>query len=356
MRRRQRFRQHHDSALDYPSLTLTLEARVKERLTGAIIVVALLVLLVPELLTGPEVRQTAKPAGADGAQFRSYTIDLKDAANGQPPPPTAPAAAVSEQPVGEATPEAESASPPVAEVSPPVDDAARVQGKPMGSGADVSAAAPDAADAATGAAAKPAESGKSGESAKSVGTPSAEDDRPRSAFGPNARPQPESRANAAKAEGAKSAAAASTDASKAAAAKAEAQRAEAAKAEAARAAAAKADAAKAEATRLAAAKAESAKQVASRADASNGASPKAAGSKGWAVQLGVFGSRDNAERLAKQVKGDGFPVLVNESSGKDGKKLYWVRVGPERDQSAATALSTKLKAAGHRDARVVAYP
>ena len=56
------------------------------------------------------------------------------------------------------------------------------------------------------------------------------------------------------------------------------------------------------------------------------------------------------------MKGGGFPVLVNESSGKDGKKLYWVRVGPEAEQSAANALSAKLKAAGHRDARVVAYP
>jgi cell division septation protein DedD len=83
---------------------------------------------------------------------------------------------------------------------------------------------------------------------------------------------------------------------------------------------------------------------------------KPAGSKGWAVQLGVFGSRDNAERLAKQVKGSGFPVLLNETSGKDGKKLYWVRVGPEADPAAAAALSAKLKAAGHRDTRVVAYP
>lgn len=306
---------------------------MKERLTGAIILVALLVLLVPELLTGPEVRQPTKAAGADGAQLRSYTIDLKDAANGQPPPPTAPATAVSEDPVGEATADAESATPPVAEVAPPVDEATRAQGKPMGSGADASAAAPPDAS-------KPIEASKSAEPATAAGSarsveppPSSADDRPRSAFGPNARPQPGS---ANKPDAAGSAAA------KGAAAKADAQKAEAAKADATRAAAAKAEAA-----RLAAAKSDSAKPP---------PTAKPSASKGYAVQLGVFGSRDNAERLAKQVKGSGFPVLLNETSGKDGKKLYWVRVGPEPDQAAATALSTRLKAAGHKDARVVAYP
>jgi cell division septation protein DedD len=285
---------------------------VKERLTGAIIVVALLVLLVPELLTGPESRQPANPAGADGAQLRSYTIDLQSDASGQPPPPTAPATAVSEEPVGEATPEAEAASPPVANVSPPVDEATRAQGQPMGSGADSSAAASDE----PASAAAPAESPKSAP----VSPPSPQDERPRSAFGPNARPQPE----------------------KPVTAKAESPKPESAKPESAKPESPKPSLpGKPEPTRVAAAKPEPA---------------KAAGSKGWAVQLGVFGSRDNAERLAKQVKGSGFPVLLNETSGKDGKKLYWVRVGPEGDPAAAAALATKLKAAGHRDTRVVAYP
>jgi len=90
---------------------------VKERLTGAIILVAVLVLLVPELLTGPESYTPAKPAGAEGAQLRSYTIDLQeDAANRQLSPPTSAA----EQPASGATPEPEAESPPVANVSPPV--------------------------------------------------------------------------------------------------------------------------------------------------------------------------------------------------------------------------------------------
>jgi DedD protein len=72
------------------------------------------------------------------------------------------------------------------------------------------------------------------------------------------------------------------------------------------------------------------------------------------VQLGVFASRDNAERLAKQVKGSGYPVVVNEVSGS-GKKLYRVRVGPEADRGAAVALGAKLRAAGHAGS-VVPYP
>jgi DedD protein len=56
---------------------------VKERLTGAIILVALMVLLVPELLTGP-LRSAPRaaalsPAGSE-APLRSYTIELADEA------------------------------------------------------------------------------------------------------------------------------------------------------------------------------------------------------------------------------------------------------------------------------------
>jgi DedD protein len=59
---------------------------VKERLTGAIILVALIVLLVPELLTGP-VRSAPRPAvvaaaSAEEPPLRSYTIHLADDGHG----------------------------------------------------------------------------------------------------------------------------------------------------------------------------------------------------------------------------------------------------------------------------------
>ena len=57
---------------------------MKERLTGAIILVALIVLLVPEVLTGPirSAPHTAAvtPSG-EGAPLRSYTINLSDEAH-----------------------------------------------------------------------------------------------------------------------------------------------------------------------------------------------------------------------------------------------------------------------------------
>jgi len=56
---------------------------VKERLTGAIILVALIVLLVPELLTGPvgsATRSQAVASSIDGPPLRSYTIKLADEA------------------------------------------------------------------------------------------------------------------------------------------------------------------------------------------------------------------------------------------------------------------------------------
>ena len=52
-----------------------MDSRAKQRLTGAVILVALVVLLVPELLTGP---REAHPPADDGSEagLRQYTIDL----------------------------------------------------------------------------------------------------------------------------------------------------------------------------------------------------------------------------------------------------------------------------------------
>jgi DedD protein len=53
-----------------------LEQQAKERLTGGVILVVLLVLLVPELLTGPRPVLPPVPARPDQAPMRSYTMDL----------------------------------------------------------------------------------------------------------------------------------------------------------------------------------------------------------------------------------------------------------------------------------------
>jgi DedD protein len=53
-----------------------LEQQVKERLTGAGILVVVLVLLVPELLTGPPRVPALSSAQPDQAPMRSYTMEL----------------------------------------------------------------------------------------------------------------------------------------------------------------------------------------------------------------------------------------------------------------------------------------
>jgi cell division septation protein DedD len=257
---------------------------VKERLTGAIILVALLVLLVPELLTGPSPSSQAKSVGAEEGPLRSYTIDLADEALRRPgavtPAATAPTV-VTDEPVEQASPEPEIRS--GAETASP---AAEGTGESAGSEAsrllaeETAPAAGASASNEVSSSAKPegpsaevapAESARPNAASAARAAP----EQPRSAFGPNAVTRPQ-----------------------------------------------------APATRV----------------ASSGPA------KGWAVQLGVFASRENAERLAKQVKGKGYPVVVNETSGS--KRLYRVRVGPEPDRAAAVALGTKLRAAGYAGAVV----
>ena len=54
-----------------------METHVKERLTGALILVALLVVVVPEMLSGPAPRETgAAVTDADGPPLRTYSMDL----------------------------------------------------------------------------------------------------------------------------------------------------------------------------------------------------------------------------------------------------------------------------------------
>lgn len=198
-----------------------VDARVKERLTGAVILVALLVLLVPELLSGPGTAAgTTNPSSADGQQMRSYTIDLAD----------------------DTVARRSAAASPLAPAPTPV--------VPLPSAASPANAAP--ADVPVVADAHP----------EAAPTPSVPPPRA-------ATPPPESRATSTRASGG-----------------------------------------------------------------------------GWAVQVGSFASRENAERLARELKGKGFESHVSESSGSSGKRLWRVRVGPEPDRASAAALGARLRSTG----------
>jgi DedD protein len=66
----------------------------------------------------------------------------------------------------------------------------------------------------------------------------------------------------------------------------------------------------------------------------------------WAVQLGSFASRANADNLSRQLKGQGFSVYVL-SGGSGASVRYRVRVGPLADRDSAERTAAKLKSIGH---------
>ena len=72
------------------------------------------------------------------------------------------------------------------------------------------------------------------------------------------------------------------------------------------------------------------------------------------MQLGVFASRENAERLALEVRVKGFKVVVSPVTN-GARKLYRVRVGPTPDREAALELQGRLKALGRPVGTVVPY-
>ncbi len=211
-----------------------MDSRAKQRLTGAVILVALMVLLVPELLTGPRVDDAQS---ADDEGLRRYTIDLEAPATRAAPtqPPSDQTVAL---PVAAAPSAAPAAQAPVASPST----------------APSSTAAPSTAARSTSAA-----------STSAAPVPS-----PAQTASPTispASPRPQTTAPPVR--------------------------------------------------------------------------PASVEAGSFAVQLGSFGSRDNAERLVRDMKAKGFAAFVApiKSGSRD---LYRVRVGPARDRAAAEALAAQL--------------
>jgi DedD protein len=79
-----------------------------------------------------------------------------------------------------------------------------------------------------------------------------------------------------------------------------------------------------------------------------------AAQSGWAVQIGSFGAKPTADRVATDLKRAGFASFVAAFEAR-GQTLYRVRVGPVRDRAAAEALLQKLKSQ-HPSAAIVASP
>jgi DedD protein len=66
----------------------------------------------------------------------------------------------------------------------------------------------------------------------------------------------------------------------------------------------------------------------------------------WWLQVGIFSSRDNAERLARKLQASGFTVDIGRYQA-GGKEMFRVRAGPVRDRAEALALQGRLAASGN---------
>ncbi len=85
------------------------------------------------------------------------------------------------------------------------------------------------------------------------------------------------------------------------------------------------------------------------------ASSVSAGSDGmWAVQLGSFSNRDNAERLAANLRESGYAAFLSKLDTSRGE-LHRVRIGPQKDRGSAEGVAASLASAGHKG-QVVTHP
>lgn len=74
----------------------------------------------------------------------------------------------------------------------------------------------------------------------------------------------------------------------------------------------------------------------------------------WAVQLGSFGNQQNAERLAAELRKQGFAAFLSKLMTSSGE-LHRVRVGPQKDRESAEAMAQRLQSAGHKG-QVIPHP
>ena len=74
----------------------------------------------------------------------------------------------------------------------------------------------------------------------------------------------------------------------------------------------------------------------------------------WAVQLGSFSDKSNAEKLAASLRKQGYAAFLSQLTTPSGP-LHRVRIGPQKDRDGADAMAARLKKAGH-DGQVVPHP
>jgi DedD protein len=74
----------------------------------------------------------------------------------------------------------------------------------------------------------------------------------------------------------------------------------------------------------------------------------------WAVQLGSFSDQKNADRLAADLRKQGFAAFLITLQTDSGE-LHRVRIGPQKDRASADAMAERLGKAGH-PGKVLPHP
>jgi len=74
----------------------------------------------------------------------------------------------------------------------------------------------------------------------------------------------------------------------------------------------------------------------------------------WAVQLGSFSSKENAEKLAADLRKQGYAAFLSQLATDTGP-LHRVRIGPQKDRESAEAMANRLSKVGHKG-QVVPHP
>jgi DedD protein len=74
----------------------------------------------------------------------------------------------------------------------------------------------------------------------------------------------------------------------------------------------------------------------------------------WAVQLGSFSNKENAEKLAANLRKQGYAAFLSQLATDSGQ-LHRVRIGPQKDRQSAEAMAARLLKVGHKG-QVVPHP
>ena len=82
--------------------------------------------------------------------------------------------------------------------------------------------------------------------------------------------------------------------------------------------------------------------------------PSAAATGMWAVQLGSFANRDNAEQLAAGLRKQDYAAFLSRLETAQGVR-HRVRIGPMPGRAAAEAMAARLVKVGH-NGQVVPHP